>query len=160
MNKSEAYKWAAKRVRAQVLRSIDIVATLANTSAILKEYFPNFFWVGFYFYKKDYLLMGPFQGPPACVKLSVDNGVCAACATQRKTIIVPDIHKFPGHVACDARSNCEIVVPVFDKKNVLRAVLDVDSETINDFDQEDAQGLERIAGLLQDIWSKDSVGKK
>lgn len=156
MNKSEAYKWAAKRVRAQVLRSIDVVATLANTSAILKEYFPDYFWVGFYFYKKDYLLMGPFQGPPACVKLSVDHGVCAACAAQGKTIIVPDVHQFHGHVACDARSNAEIVVPVYDKAGTLRAVLDVDSEMVNDFDQEDAQGLEKIAGLLQDIWPENS----
>ena len=160
MNKSEAYKWAAKRIRAQVLRNVDVVATLANTSAILREYFLDFFWVGFYFYKKDHLLMGPFQGPPACVRLSVDKGVCAACAAQRKTIIVPDVQRFPGHVACDARSNAEIVVPVYDKKKALRAVLDVDSETVNDFNHEDAQGLERIAGLLQDIWPENSASNK
>jgi len=156
LNKSEAYKWAAKRVRAQVLKSVDVVATLANTSAILKEYFPDFFWVGFYFHKKDHFLMGPFQGPPACVKLSLDKGVCAACTAQQKTIIVPDVHQFPGHVACDARSNAEIVVPVYDNAGLLRAVLDVDSETVNDFDDEDMKGLEKIAGLLRDIWPKDS----
>ncbi len=103
--------------------------------------------------------MGPFQGPPACVKLSVEKGVCAKCAVEQKTILVPDVHLFPGHVACDARSKAEIVVPVYDKAGTLRAVLDVDSETVNDFDHEDAEGLEKIAGLLQDIWSKGSNRK-
>ena len=152
MTKTEAYKWAAKRVRAQVLRHIDHTATLANTAAILKEYFPNYFWVGFYYVKTDHLLLGPFQGPPACVKLSLDKGVCAACATQKETIIVPNVHDFPGHVACDDRSKSEIVVPVFDSHKTLKAVLDVDSESLNDFENEDAQGLRDIANLLADIW--------
>jgi L-methionine (R)-S-oxide reductase len=152
MTKSESYKWAAKRVRAQVERNSDIVATLANTAAILKEYRPNFFWVGFYFVRPEHLLLGPFQGPPACVKLSYEKGVCAACARQKETMIVPNVHDFPGHVACDSRSNSEIVVPVFDARGILRAVLDVDSETTADFDQVDAAGLERIAELLRQIW--------
>jgi L-methionine (R)-S-oxide reductase len=152
MEKKEAYKWAAKRVRAQVLRSIDVTATLANTSAILKEYFPYFFWVGFYFFKDDFLLMGPFQGPPACVKLPLDKGVCAACAIRKETIIVPNVHEFPGHVACDSRSNSEIVVPVFDSTEKLKAVLDVDSENVNDFDDVDAEGLGLVAALLKNIW--------
>src|SRR4030067_3467200 len=114
MTKREAYGWAAKRIRAQVFRNTDIIAILANTSAILKEYSPHFFWVGFYFKKQDHLLLGPFQGPPACVRLALDKGVCAACARGGKSIIVPDVHQFPGHVACDERSKSEIVVPVFD----------------------------------------------
>lgn len=152
MDKKEAYKWAAKRVRAQVKRSQDVTATLANTAAILKEYFPEFFWVGFYFFRGDHLLLGPFQGPPACVRLSLDKGVCAACANQKETIIVPNVHEFPGHVACDARSNSEIVVPVFDQAGELKAVLDVDSEKLNTFDDSDREGLGTIAGLLADIW--------
>ncbi len=152
MNKTEAYKWAAKRVRAQVLRSIDPVPTLANTSAILKEYFPNYFWAGFYFSYTGYLLLGPFQGPPACVKLPLDKGVCAACANKKETIIVPNVHEFPGHVACDDRSNSEIVVPVFDQNNNLRAILDIDSAQLDDFDETDAEGLQVIADLLKEIW--------
>jgi len=152
MDKKEAYQWAKKRIRAQVLRHIDITATLANSTAILKEYFPNFFWVGFYLVKKDHLLLGPFQGPPACVKLAMDRGVCAACAVQLKTICVPDVHKFPGHVACDDRSNSEIAVPVFDRADRLAAVLDVDSTSLNDFDEVDAKRLAEIAALLKDVW--------
>jgi L-methionine (R)-S-oxide reductase len=152
MTKIESYKWAAKRVRAQVERNSDIVATLANTAAILKEFRPNYFWVGFYFAQPEHLLLGPFQGPPACVKLSYEKGVCAACARQKETVIVANVHDFPGHVACDSRSNSEIVVPVFDAHGDLRAVLDVDSETTADFDQVDAAGLERISELLRQIW--------
>ena len=151
MNKKQAYAWAAKRVRAQVLRSVDRTATLANTAAILKEYFPHFFWVGFYFLKSDHLILGPFQGPPACVKLTLDKGVCAAAARERKTILVSDVNQFPGHVACDSRSNSEIVVPVYNKNKELWAVLDVDSEKTNDFDEQDEQGLNEIAGLLSSI---------
>ena len=152
MLKEEAYNWAAKRVRAQVLRHVDVTATLANTAAILKEYLPHFFWVGFYLQKKDHLLLGPFQGPPACVKLAMDRGVCATSTQEKRTVLVPNVHEFPGHVACDERSNSEIVVPVFDRQGELRAVLDVDSTQLNDFDAIDTQGLERIAQLLQQIW--------
>jgi GAF domain-containing protein len=154
MEKSESYKWAHKRIRAQVLRHQDVVATLANSAAILKEYFDNFFWVGFYFVKKDHLLLGPFQGPPACVKLTREKGVCATAVAKRETILVPDVHQFPGHVACDTRSLSEIVVPVFNKNNRLRAVLDVDSIRLNDFDETDAQSLQLISGLLAEIWEK------
>lgn len=152
MEKSEAYKWAAKRVRAQVKRQVDLIATLANTAAILKEYFPSFFWVGFYFVRGEYLLLGPFQGPPACVKLALNKGVCAAAAAREETSLVPDVHEFPGHVACDARSRSEIVVPVHDEQGALRAILDVDSESLAAFDDQDAAGLQLIASLLRGVW--------
>lgn len=152
MNKEEAYKWASKQVRAQVKRHTDVVATLANTAAILKSRLPNYFWVGFYFLKDDHLILGPFQGPPACMKLPLDKGVCAASANEKKTFVVPNVHEFPGHVACDSRSNSEIVVPLFDKNKKLKAVLDVDSESFEDFDETDANGLEAIAELLVEIW--------
>lgn len=152
MRKEESYKWAIKQVKQKVKFNIDIIATLANTAAILKEYFPNFFWVGFYFYKKDHLLLGPFQGPPACVKLSLGKGVCATSVKSKRTIIVTDIKKFEGHIACNPRSNSEIVVPIFDNNKNLKAVLDVDSEKLDDFNQTDKQGLEKIAELLKNIW--------
>jgi len=152
LRKEESYKWAIKHVKQKVKFNIDIIATLANTAAILKEYFPNFFWVGFYFYKKDHLLLGPFQGPPACVKLSLGKGVCATSVKSKRTIIVTDIKKFEGHIACNPRSNSEIVVPIFDNNKNLKAVLDVDSEKLDDFNQTDKQGLEKIAELLKSIW--------
>jgi len=152
LRKEESYKWAIKQVKQKVKFNIDIIATLANTAAILKEYFPNFFWVGFYFYKKDHLLLGPFQGPPACVKLSLGKGVCATSVKSKRTIIVTDIKKFEGHIACNPRSNSEIVVPIFDNNKNLKAVLDVDSEKLDDFNQTDKQGLEKIAELLKNIW--------
>jgi len=151
MNKEQSYKWAAKKVRAQVLRNIDRTATLANTAAILKEYFPSMFWVGFYQAKTDHLLLGPFQGPPACVKLSYDKGVCAAAWRKKQTILVADVEKFPGHVACDSRSKSEIVVPIIKNENVV-AVLDIDSAELNGFDETDKDGLEEIAKLLMDIY--------
>lgn len=152
MKREEAYKWAVRQVRKKVKDHIDIIATLANTAAILKERFPDFFWVGFYFIKEEYLLLGPFQGPPACVKLNLDKGVCAKCVTSKKTIIVPDVHNFPDHITCDSRSNSEIVVPIFDNKGNLRAILDVDSEKPDNFNKSDADSLEIIAELLKEIW--------
>ena len=151
--KEDRYKWAASQVRSKVKHHVDTVSTLANTAAILKERCPNFFWVGFYFFLEDCLVLGPFQGPPACAKLGLDKGVCAAAASKKSTIIVPDVGQFPGHVACDSRSKSEIVVPVFDKNGALRALLDVDSENPGDFDQTDKQGLETIASLLSSIWT-------
>jgi GAF domain-containing protein len=153
MTKAESYRWAAKRVRAQVERHQDLVATLANTAAILKEYRPNFFWVGFYFFRQDHLLLGPFQGPPACVRLEMSKGVCAHAASTRQTVVVANVHEFPGHVACDSRSNSEIVVPLFDSFGSLQAVLDVDSEQLGDFDDQDRQGLQEIAKWLEPVWN-------
>ncbi len=151
MNKAEAYKWAAKRVAAQVERHQDLIATLANTAAILKEYFPDFFWVGFYFVKADHLLLGPFQGPPACVRLSLDHGVCARCATSGQPVVVADVKQFPGHVACDQRSQSEIVMPVVNRQGALFAVLDIDSERLNAFDEQDVRGLTPILQKLRQI---------
>jgi GAF domain-containing protein len=151
MRKDEAYKWAQKQINAQIKRHENIISTLANITAILKERFPNYFWVGFYLLKENHLLLGPFQGPPACMKLELANGVCATAVKTKQTIIVENVHQFPGHVACDKRSNSEIVVPVYNNKGDITAVLDVDSEKINDFDQTDQKGLEIIAASLKGI---------
>ncbi|NLP12300.1 GAF domain-containing protein, partial [bacterium] len=115
------------------------------------EYFPDFFWVGFYFVKADHLLLGPFQGPPACVRLALDRGVCARCATTGEPVVVADVRQFPGHVACDPRSKSEIVMPVANCQGTLFAVLDIDSERLNAFDEQDVRGLTPILQKLQQI---------
>jgi len=151
MKKSEAYSWALKQVRAQVKRHVDRVATLANTAAILKQRLPGFFWVGFYLLREDKLLLGPFQGPPACMQLSLDKGVCAEAVKKGTTILVDDVDKFPGHVACDGRSRSEIVVPLSNLADQLVAVLDVDSTELAQFTDEDVKGLEAVASELARI---------
>ncbi|MEN8154955.1 MAG: GAF domain-containing protein [Acidobacteriota bacterium] len=152
MGSQENYRWALGQIRKKVKDHINIVSTLANSAAILKERFPDFFWVGFYFFKNDHLLLGPFQGPPACVRLSLDKGVCADSAVNKRSIVVPDVHKYPGHVPCDSRSNSEIVVPLFNKNGELKAVLDVDSKNFDDFNNIDRENLEKVAELLKPVW--------
>lgn len=151
MKKTETYSWVLKQVRAQIQRHVDVTATLANTSAILKSRFPEFFWVGFYLLRGEKLIMGPFQGPPACMQLSLDNGVCAEAVKTGKSILVPDVDKYSGHVACDSRSRSEIVIPLFNLKEQLVGVLDVDSASLDAFSQEDRNGLERICAELARI---------
>lgn len=152
MELQENYRWALNRIRKKVKDHINIISTLANCAAILKEKFPNFFWVGFYFFKDDHLLLGPFQGPPACVRLFLDKGVCADSAVNKRSIVVQDVHKYPGHVPCDSRSNSEIVVPLFNINGELKAVLDVDSENFDDFNNTDRENLEKVAELLKPVW--------
>lgn len=152
MQKEESYKWVIKQAQAQLKRHVDIVATTANIAAILNQRFKNLFWVGFYFYKKNQLILGPFQGPPACMKLSLEKGVCAAAVREKKTIIVPDVHQFPGHIACDPRSNSEIVTPCFNQNGDLCAVLDVDSLKTDDFDHIDQKYLEMLVDRMKAIW--------
>ena len=152
MKREEAYRWAIGQVRSKVKNHVDVIATLANTAAILKERIPDFFWVGFYLLKSDHLILGPFQGPPACVKLSLESGVCAASVRSGKTVIVPDVGRYPGHVTCDSRSKSEIVVPLKDQRDRIKGVLDVDSVRLNDFGQLDGDNLEKIATELRSIW--------
>jgi GAF domain-containing protein len=125
----------------------DLTANLANTAAALREAF-GFFWVGFYLAKENQLVLGPFQGPIACTRISFTKGVCGAAYSLRKTMLVPDVDQFPGHIACSSASKSEVVVPVFDASNNVAMVLDVDSDQLNDFDETDVRGLERIAALL------------
>ncbi|MCX6214853.1 GAF domain-containing protein [Spirosoma sp.] len=125
----------------------DLIANLANISAALKEAF-GFFWVGFYLKKENQLVLGPFQGPIACTRISFDKGVCGAAYTRQETILVPDVDQFPGHIACSSASKSEVVVPVFDRDGNVTMVLDVDSDQLNDFSEVDAKELEKIAGLI------------
>ena len=125
----------------------DFVANAANFSALLFNSLPNVNWAGFYFQKGDELVLGPFQGNPACVRLPMGQGVCGVAAQQLETIIVPNVHEFPGHIACDVASNSEIVVPLFDGERLI-GVLDLDSPTIGRFDDQDAEGLNELVTVF------------
>lgn len=135
------------QIAALIEEETDLVANLANITAALKEAF-GFFWVGFYLKKEVQLVLGPFQGPVACTRIAFDKGVCGAAYTQQKTILVPDVEQFPGHIACSSASRSEIVVPVFDQNGNVSMVLDVDSDELNDFSQTDIEGLEKVAALI------------
>lgn len=126
----------------------DIVSRMATVAAVLHHKMDGFFWTGFYLLSNEKLLVGPYQGPVACQVLARNTGVCWTGINQRKTIIVTDVEQFPGHIACDSRSRSEIVVPVRDKDGQVIAILDVDSKHLNQFDEKDAAGLEKIVGLI------------
>jgi GAF domain-containing protein len=120
---------------------------MANLSALIYQSLPGLNWAGFYIVTGGELLLGPFQGKPACIRIPFHRGVCGAAVTQQKTQLVPDVHAFPGHIACDSASRSELVVPVF-SKGVIVAVLDLDSPLLSRFDQEDAVGMEKLADVL------------
>ena len=147
-DRAELYAALYPQIEALVASESDLVANLANVAAALKEAF-GFFWVGFYLVKEGQLVLGPFQGPIACTRIPFHKGVCGACYTERKTIIVPDVDQFPGHIACSSASQSEVVVPVFHSNGTVAMVLDVDSDQLDDFTQADAEGLEKIVKLLE-----------
>ncbi len=148
-NKGERYETLLPQLEALMADERDMIANLANTVAALKQTF-NFFWVGFYFVKDNELVLGPFQGPIACTRINFGKGVCGTCWKERKTIVVPDVEKFPGHIACNAASKSEIVLPAFKNDNVF-LVLDVDSDRLNDFDTLDEQYLSAVMRLIEKI---------
>lgn len=123
-------------------------ARMATIVAVLHHKFDYFFWTGFYLLNEGELIVRSYQGPLACQVLKKNTGVCWASINQQKTIVVPDVHQFPGHIACDSRSSSEIVVPVTDKNGVILGVLDVDSENVNSFNEVDAENLEAIVKLI------------
>jgi L-methionine (R)-S-oxide reductase len=125
----------------------DFIANAANFSALLFNSLPNVNWAGFYFLQGEELVLGPFQGNPACVRIPMGQGVCGVAAQQCETIIVPNVHEFPGHIACDVASNSEIVVPLFDGERLL-GVLDLDSQIIGRFDDQDAESLNELATVF------------
>ena len=144
--KAEQYEALLPQVRALLEGEPDLTANMANMVAALKEQF-GWFWVGFYLVKKDELVLAPFQGPVACTRISKGRGVCGSSWQQAKTLIVPDVEKFPGHIACSGLSRSEIVVPVIRNGNV-QAVLDVDSSSYDQFDITDQRYLEELVALL------------
>lgn len=144
--KEEQYQSLFPQIVALLEGESDIIANLANVSAALKEQF-NFFWVGFYLVKNDELVLGPFQGPVACTRIAKGRGVCGTSWHQQKALIVPDVDAFPGHIACSSASKSEIVIPII-RNNQVVAVLDVDSEDLNQFDEIDEKYLSQIIDLL------------
>lgn len=146
LDKAAKYEELLPQIAAVIADETDLIANLANITAMLKEVF-DFFWVGFYRVVGEELVLGPFQGPLACTRIAFGKGVCGASAIQQQTIIVPNVHEFPGHIACSSLSNSEIVVPLI-VSGKTSLVLDVDSTAFNDFDEVDKYGLEKIVGLL------------
>ena len=146
-SKEEKYKAIIPQIEAVIGGEDDLVANLANVSAILREVF-GFFWVGFYWVKQDQLVLGPFQGPLACTRIRHGRGVCGTAWKEAKTQLVPDVEQFPGHIACSSASRSEIVVPLFHNNEVC-GVLDVDSDLLNDFDTTDQTYLEAICRLIE-----------
>jgi GAF domain-containing protein len=144
--KGEQYISLLPQIKGLLDGESDLIANLANVCGALKEQF-NWLWVGFYLVKGDELVLGPFQGPVACTRIKKGRGVCGTCWQEAKTLIVPDVEKFPGHIACSSLSRSEIVVPVI-RNEVVHAVLDADSLELNHFDETDQKFLEQIAGLL------------
>jgi len=143
--KEEQYESLLPQLEGLLTGEDDLVANLANITAALKEQF-GWFWVGFYLVKGNELVLGPFQGPVACTRIAKGRGVCGSSWAKQETLIVPDVEKFPGHIACSSLSKSEIVVPVFRNGNIV-AILDVDSEELDKFDTTDKTYLEKIVAM-------------
>ena len=149
--KGQKYAELLPQIKALLTGEPDLVANLANVTAVLKEVF-GFFWVGFYLMKEGELVLGPFQGPLACTRIALGMGVCGTAAAEKRTVLVPDVDQFPGHIACSSASRSEVVVPLMLGGAVL-GVLDVDSDQLDDFDADDVAGLEAImAVVVQKCW--------
>jgi len=146
-SKPELYDQLASQLSSLLAGERDLIANAANFSSLIFQTLPDLNWAGFYFAKDGDLVLGPFQGKPACVRIRVGQGVCGAGAAKCETVIVPNVHEFPGHIACDSASNSEIVVPLI-KDSRLLGVLDLDSPLPSRFDQEDAAGLENLIRIL------------
>ena len=142
------YKTLLAQVDALTAGVDHIIANLANTSAAIWQEMENINWAGFYVMEDNKLVLGPFQGKPACIEIPVGRGVCGTAVARQKTQLVYDVHQFPGHIACDSASNSEIVVPIF-KDGAVWGVLDIDSPTVGRFTEEDKAGLEAFARILE-----------
>ena len=146
MDKAGRYEELYKQIESVVSGETDQIANMANTAALLHETF-GFWWTGFYVVRDSQLVLGPFQGPVACTRIGFGKGVCGTSWERKETIVVPDVHLFPGHIACSSLSQSEIVVPMF-KGDEVYAVLDIDSKELSTFDEVDRLFLEKIVGLL------------
>jgi GAF domain-containing protein len=144
-----AYAELARDLEALLAGERDLIANAANTAALVFDALPDLNWAGFYLYKSGELVLGPFQGKPACVRIALGRGVCGTAATRRETLLVEDVHQFPGHIACDSASNSEIVVPLV-RGGELLGVLDLDSPKFRRFGAADQRGLERLARIFLD----------
>lgn len=148
--KNSRYSRLEKQITDLFRKNTDMDARMATINAILYHKMDGFFWVGFYLLKGGHLVVGPYQGPLACLELEKDKGVCWAGINQEQTIVVQDVHRFPGHIACDSRSKSEIVIPVRNRDNKIIGVLDIDSSFLSNFDDTDAVNLEKIVKKLYD----------
>ena len=150
LSKEEKYKQLVPQVRALVEGEPDMIANLANICGALKYGMDGFFWLGFYFIKGEELVIGPYQGPVPCTRIHISKGVCGAAAREKRTIIVEDVDKFPGHIACSSESKSEIVIPIWKNDSVM-GVLDIDSDSYAMFDSIDAKYLEEICKIVSGL---------
>ncbi|MBQ2045465.1 MAG: GAF domain-containing protein [Bacteroidaceae bacterium] len=148
MSKSTAYEELLNEVKSFIQDENDKIACMANVAALIHERF-GFWWTGFYRVIGEELVLGPFQGPVACTRIRKGRGVCGTSWNEARTVIVPNVHEFPGHIACSSLSNSEIVVPVFDECGNVTGVLDIDSRDFDTFDETDAEWLEKICRLIR-----------
>ena len=148
MSKSTAYEELLNEVKSFIQDENDKIACMANVAALIHERF-GFWWTGFYRVIGEELVLGPFQGPVACTRIHKGRGVCGTSWNEARTVIVPNVHEFPGHIACSSLSNSEIVVPVFDECGNVTGVLDIDSRDFDTFDETDAEWLEKICRLIR-----------
>ena len=149
MSKAEQYENSINQIKALIDDEVDLVSNLSNIAAVLKQNH-GFFWVGFYLEKGDQLVLGPFQGPVACTRIARNKGVCGTSWHENRSILVPDVQDFPGHIACNENSKSEVVIPVNNKSGEVNMVLDVDHDEYNFFDSTDLSNLELIADLIRE----------
>lgn len=149
MDKIKRYETLIRQVESLVEGESNVVGMLANVSAAMRMAFPEtYFWVGFYLVNGDELRLGPFQGTVACYTIKRGNGVCGIAWQEKRTVIVPDVEVFPGHIACSALSRSEIVVPIFDDKGIVIGVIDIDSDKLNMFDEADELHVKKVADII------------
>ena len=148
------YPLISKEIEALTSDVSDLIANLSNVSALLNMELADINWVGFYLLKDDKLILGPFQGKPACVTIPVGKGVCGTAVSTDSLQLVKDVHEFPGHIACDSASNSEIVLPLHDKSGKVVAVLDIDSPTLGRFTDADSEGILLLQHVLEDIFNR------
>jgi len=146
-SKKEIYEELARQARGLLEGERDLIANAANTAALVFDLLPDLNWAGFYFMKNGELVLGPFQGKPACVRIALGKGVCGTAAQHKVSVLVEDVHAFPGHIPCDSASNSELVVPLI-KGGVVHGVLDLDSPSHARFDEDDRRGCERLVALF------------
>ncbi|HEY4602264.1 MAG TPA: GAF domain-containing protein [Cerasibacillus sp.] len=146
-NRTKDYEILIKQLHALIADEKDEIANLANAAGLLNQFLNDINWVGFYIWKNNELVLGPFQGLPACIRIPYGKGVCGSAVAKKETLIVPNVNHFPGHIACDAASQSEIVIPIFVNKEIY-GVLDIDSPTLNRFDKTDQHYLEKFVLTL------------
>lgn len=156
--KDKGYQMLIKQVESLIEDENDLIANLSNISALLNDFFTDINWVGFYLMKKNELVLGPFQGKPACTRIAIGQGVCGTAVAEKKTQIIPDVHQFKGHIVCDSSSNSEIVICLYNGKNIA-GVLDIDSPSFSRFDEVDRRYLEKLSDSLSKLFKNESITK-